>query len=275
MKVSVIMSVYNGEKFLKEAINSILNQTFRDFEFIIVNDGSTDSTKEILEQYSDPRIQVFHQSNQGCAIARNRAIAQAKGQYIAIMDSDDVSLPDRLIRTVVYLDKHPKVVLVGGSYIVKRENTNAEKIIRLPTEDEVLRRCLLRYDPFKDPTNLIRKDAFEKAGGYKLGHGFDYELYSRLANMGKLANIQEPLALIRRHDKQFFRMGYTPEEHRKRRLKIRWLTLWRLKPPFFLFVQTIMWLSFESCVHFFPANLRHLVPESLRGFFKDALPPKA
>jgi hypothetical protein len=132
---------------------------------------------------------------------------------------------------------------------------------------------LLRHAPFVDPANLIRKDAFQKVEGYKLDHGFDYELYSRLAKLGKLAGIQEPLLIIRRHDGQFFRIGHTPEEHRKRRLKIRWLTLWRLKPPFFLFLQTLTWLCFEYSVHLFPKKLGNLFPKSLRTFFKANLPP--
>jgi hypothetical protein len=132
---------------------------------------------------------------------------------------------------------------------------------------------LLRYAPFVDPANVIRKDAFEKAGGYKVDHGFDYELYSRLAKLGKLAGIEEPLVMIRRHDGQFFRMGHTPEQHRKRRLKIRWLSLWRLKPPFFLFVRTLIWLCFEYAVHLFPKDLRKLVPQGIRSFLKTNLPP--
>jgi glycosyltransferase involved in cell wall biosynthesis len=273
MKVSVVMAAYNAERYVRQAIDSILSQTFTDFEFLIVNDGSTDSTKEILEQYLDPRIRVLDQSNQGCASARNHAINLAKGKYIAIMDADDVSLPDRLKKTVAYLDQHPEVVLVGGSYIVKHEITGVETVIRTPTDDRILRKSLLRYAPFVDPANVIRKDAFEKAGGYKVDHGFDYELYSRLAKLGKLAGIEEPLVMIRRHDGQFFRMGHTPEQHRKRRLKIRWLSLWRLKPPFFLFVRTLIWLCFEYAVHLFPKDLRKLVPQGIRSFLKTNLPP--
>jgi glycosyltransferase involved in cell wall biosynthesis len=272
-KVSVIMAAYNAERYIREAIHSILSQTFGNFEFLIVNDGSTDATKEILEQYDDPRIRVMHQSNQGCASARDRAIAQASGEYIAIMDADDISLPNRLEKTVAYLDEHPEVVLVGSACIIRSDETGSETTFEPPTEDYALRKCFLRYAPFVDPANLIRKGAFHKAGGYKVDHGFDYELYSRLAKLGKLAGIQEPLVIIRRHDGQFFRMGHTPEEHRKRRLKIRWLTLWRLKPPFFLFLQTLMWLCFEYSVHLLPAKLRHLFPKSLRTFFKANLPP--
>lgn len=273
MKVSVIMSVYNGETFLKEAINSILNQTFTDFEFIIVNDGSTDTTADILALYQDSRIKVLHQSNQGCVSARHLAISHAKGEYLAIMDADDIALPGRLEKTVAYLDDHPKVVLVGSAFINKIEKTGLETLITPPGENDVLRRCLLRYDPFKDPTNLIKKDAFEKAGGYTVEHGFDYELYSRLARIGRLANIQEPLVIIRQHDQQFFRMGHSSEEHRKRRLKIRWLTLWRLKPQFFLFFRTLVWLCFEYVAHLLPKDLRHQLPEGLRSFVKTNLPP--
>ena len=272
-KVSVVMAVYNAEQYVREAIDSILSQTFDDFEFLVVNDGSTDGTPDILQQYQDERIKVIHQRNTGCATARSRAIAQARGQYIAIMDADDVAMPNRLEKTVDCLDVNPEVVLVGSACIIRSDETGSETVFRPPTEDHKLRTSLLRSAPFVDPTNLIRKDAFEKAGGYKIDHGFDYELYSRLAKLGKLAAIQEPLVIIRRHDGQFFRMGHTPEQHRKRRLKIRWLTLWRIKPPFLLFLRTLTWLCFEYAVNLFPEYLRHAFPRSLRSFLKMRLPP--
>jgi glycosyltransferase involved in cell wall biosynthesis len=275
MKVSVIMAVYNGERYLKEAIDSILSQTFSDFELLIVNDGSTDRTKDILKEYDDPRIRILSQSNKGCIAARHLAIKNARGKYLAIMDSDDIALQERLSKTAAYLDSHNDVVLVGTAYITRNELTGTDRIDIPPTEDHVLKRCLLRYDPFKDPTNLIRADAFKKAGGYKIDRGFDYELYSRLARFGKLANIGEVLLITRQHADQFFRMGHTPEEHRKRRLKIQWLTLWRLKPPLPLFVKTFVWLCFEYIVYFSPEKLRHLFPEGFRSFFKKTLPPKA
>lgn len=273
MKVSVIMAVYNGERFLRSSINSILSQTFNDFEFLIVNDGSTDTTPDILDHLTDLRIKVIHQSNRGCALARESAIARARGKYIAIMDADDISFPDRLSKTVSYLDSHPDTVLVGTGYIVRNEKKNTDKIVIPQTDDVVLRRTLPYHDPFKDPTLLIRKNIFKLAGGYGVDHGFDYELYSRLAKFGKLANIEDILLITRQHDQQFFRMGYSPEEHRKRRLKIRWLTLWRLRPPFLLFVKTLVWLSFEFFVHLIPEGLRHKLPSELRYFFKKNIPP--
>jgi hypothetical protein len=121
----------------------------------------------------------------------------------------------------------------------------------------------------------LRASALKKAGGYmtKFTHKFDYELFSRLALMGKLANIDEVLVITRQHTQQFFRVGITPDEHRRMRLLVRWLTLWRLKPPFFLFIRTLTWLCFEYAVHLFPKNLRQLFPEGLRSFFKTNLPP--
>jgi len=240
MKVSVIMAVYNGERYLKEAVDSILSQTFEDFE-------------------------------KGCIAARHLAIKNARGKYLAIMDADDIALPERLSKTVAHLDSHSDVVLVGTGYITRNELTGSERIDIPPTEDHILKRCLLRYDPFKDPTNLIRADAFKKAGGYMNDRGFDYELYSRLAKFGKLANIGEVLLITRQHANQFFRMGHSPEEHRKRRLKIQWLTLWRLKPPLFLFIKTLVWLCSEYTVHLFPEKLRHILPESFRSILKKML----
>lgn len=116
-KVSVVMSVYNGEKYLPETIDSILNQTFKDFEFIIINDGSTDKTAKILTSYDDPRIRIFNQENMGLTKSLNRAISLAKGEYIARMDADDISYPERLKKQVDYLNKNPDIGLVGSKYI--------------------------------------------------------------------------------------------------------------------------------------------------------------
>jgi len=114
-KISVIMSVYNGEKYLREAIESILNQTFRDFEFIIINDGSTDKTSEILSSYNDPRIVIINNKrNIGLTKSLNKGLKMVKGEYIARQDADDVSLPERLERMVNFLDMNRDVGLLGS-----------------------------------------------------------------------------------------------------------------------------------------------------------------
>ena len=144
MKVSVIMAVYDGERYIRRShIDSILSQTFNDFELLIVNDGSTDRTKDILKEYDDPRIRIFSQSNKGCIAARLLAIKNARGKYLAIMDADDIALPERLSKSVAYLDSHNDVVLVGTGYITRNELTGSERIDIPPTDDHVLRKMFI------------------------------------------------------------------------------------------------------------------------------------
>ncbi len=112
-RVSVLLPVYNGAEFLADAVDSILNQTYRDFEIIAINDGSTDLTGEILDRYRDPRIRVEHQENQGLARTLNRALAIAGGELVARQDQDDLSLPTQPASEVEYLDVHPECGLVG------------------------------------------------------------------------------------------------------------------------------------------------------------------
>jgi len=265
------MAAYNAEKYIWHSIDSILNQTYTDFEFIIVNDGSTDSTLKTINSFNDKRLKIIDQDNQGCANARTRAINLAKGEYIAIMDADDIALPKRLEKTVQFLETHSDHILVSTGFKIKNEETGKETTFYHPVTNADIRRALLQNVTFLDPANLIRTKAFKKVGGYKVQHMFDYELYSRLATIGKMANLPEILAIMRHHNQQFHRFNFNPEDVRKFRLKIRWLTLWRLKPLFLLFVQTFIWLCFEYFVHLFPENLRHFLPERFRIFIKNHL----
>ncbi len=191
-KVSVIMTVYNGEKYLREAIDSIINQTFKDFEFIIVNDGSTDRTGKILASYKDPRIKVITQEHQGMAQGRNKGVESSSGEYIAIMDADDISLPTRLEVLVNFLNYHGDVGGVGtDNYLVsERGKVNG---IRHGIDSEVL----MKEGPKCpcEPTYMVRNDLLKKIGGYRqeLGLASDYDLFLRLAEVTTLKNINQPL----------------------------------------------------------------------------------
>ncbi len=116
--VSVVMSVYNGDLYLREAIESILNQTYTNFEFIIINDGSIDKSSEIIKEYSDPRIKLIEHENQGLARSLNKGIRMSNGEYIARMDSDDISFPTRLDKQVHFLLDNPDYVVVGSKAII-------------------------------------------------------------------------------------------------------------------------------------------------------------
>ena len=112
-RISVVMSVFNARRYVARAIGSILDQTYREFEFLIINDGSTDGSEEVIRSYTDPRIRRFDHPNKGLAASLNRGILLSQGEYIARMDADDIALPTRLERQVRFLDEHPACVVVG------------------------------------------------------------------------------------------------------------------------------------------------------------------
>lgn len=198
-KVSVIMSVNNGDMYLRDAIDSILNQTFRDFEFVIINDGSTDRTEEILVGYEDSRMRIFHQGNNGLTKSLNKGIQLSQGEYIARMDADDVSLPERLEKQVKFFDNYPDVALVGTSFyeIDSYGNIIGRKIF--PTTNHGIRKALIKYNPFFHSSVMIRKDILIHIGQYceRLSSSQDYELWLRISKRHNVANLTEFLTCRR------------------------------------------------------------------------------
>jgi glycosyltransferase involved in cell wall biosynthesis len=203
--VSVVMSAYNAEKYIKESIDSVLNQTYGDFEIIIVNAGSTDRTQTILNSYHDPRIFVVNVQNMGRSEARNRAIEISKGEYIAIMDADDISLPERLERQVKFLDSHKDIALVGSSFFSINESGKIVAINEFLTESDDIKEGLPKGNRFGHSTVMARKSCLESIGGYRveLEGAEDYDLFLRLSKAFKLTNLKEPLCKWRLHPSSF------------------------------------------------------------------------
>lgn len=202
-RVSVVLSVYNGERYLKECVSSILEQRYADFEFIVINDGSTDSSEEILAGYRDARLKVIRQSRYGLSRSLNRGVRMSTGEYIARMDADDVALPDRLDKQVAFLDAHPEVGMVGTAYY---EIDQVGKVVGLrshPTSDGELRKTLIRFNPFFHSSVMLRGSVFSRVGVYAetAYAAQDYELWFRVAGAFQLANLSEPL-VMRRYDGQ-------------------------------------------------------------------------
>lgn len=200
-KVTVLMSVYNGERFLRESINSILSQTFKDFEFLIINDGSTDRTKEILESYDDPRIRVVdNDKNVGLTRSLNKGLELAKGEYIARMDADDVSLPERLEEQAGFFDRNPEVVLLGNWVEIIDDGGNITGIIRYPVNHCFIAWTLLFKTCLAHPTVMYRREEVLKIGGYNnsLKYTQDYDLWIRLSRIGKISQIPRILLKIRK-----------------------------------------------------------------------------
>ena len=181
MKVSVIMAVYNGEKYLNTSIESILNQTLKNFEFIIVDDGSEDKTPEIITGYAkkDRRIRIFRNPiNIGLTKSLNRAIKISKGEFIARIDVDDIALPKRLEIQLNFLLRNPDYAFCGCNGILKQ---NGQKVLNYFENDEI-RKNLIVKNCFSHPTIFIRKNIFERYGYYneKYLYAQDYELWCRL-----------------------------------------------------------------------------------------------
>lgn len=199
--LSVLMSVYNGEAFLQRSVESILAQTFTDFEFIIIDDGSTDATPTILAQFSDPRIRVVTQANQGLTRTLNTGLGLSHGRFIARMDADDEAMPDRFQKQVDYLQSQPEVVVLGTGYRQVDLLRNRTLDIIPPQSDEAIRRALLHGNPICHPSVMMRRDALLEAGGYDETFRYtqDYELWSRMAGYGRLHNLPHILLIRRYH----------------------------------------------------------------------------
>jgi hypothetical protein len=207
LQVSVVMSVLNGEKFLPEAVDSILKQSFRDFEFIVIDDGSTDSSGAILESYQkkDPRVRVYHQENRGLVESLNRGCAMARGKYLARMDADDIAIKERLMLQVRFMEEHPEVAVLGGAVEVIDSTGRWLDTSVNPSGDSQLKLDALRGNcPFWHSTVLMRKDVFVSVGGYRkvVVDCEDYDLWLRISDRYQLANLKEVLTKYRLHPDQ-------------------------------------------------------------------------
>lgn len=204
-RVSVLMPVRNGERFLLDAVGSILQQTFTDLELVIVDDASTDGTSAILQDLADPRVRVLHlESAMGPSAARNAAFDHSRGDLVALLDSDDRSAPCRLERQVEFLTSHTAHVLVGSSF--RLINDVGADIGWSPVllDDLELRRDVFTRNPFANSAVLVQRDALARAGGWddRLRVGEDYDLWVRVLEHGKVANIAEALSDYRLHGAQ-------------------------------------------------------------------------
>jgi glycosyltransferase involved in cell wall biosynthesis len=198
-KVSVVMSVYNDESYIREAVESILNQTFKDFEFIIINDGSTDRTRDILLLYTDKRIRLFDQENRGLTKSLNRGLSLAKGSYIARMDGNDISEPERFAEEVRLLEQNEKIGLVGTYAYRMDEQSQIVSLYTYKTTTEEIREDLWVDCSFCHSSVMFRKICAEEVGMYreKVGPSEDYDLWFRIAERFDVANLPMPLHKFR------------------------------------------------------------------------------
>ena len=199
------MSVYNAERYVREAVESILAQTFTDFEFIIFDDGSTDRSTLILRELAarDPRIRLTVRPNKGLTKTLNEALVLARGELVARMDCDDVALPERLATQVEFLRRHDDVVCAGGYWQLIDGAGRLLTTIRPPTDDAEMQQLLLKgHSPLCHPLATFRREAVMKLGGYDetFTTAQDVDLWLRLGEVGKLSNVPEVLLKFRLHE---------------------------------------------------------------------------
>ncbi|NET11036.1 MAG: glycosyltransferase [Merismopedia sp. SIO2A8] len=205
--VSVLMPIYNAETYLVEALNSILTQTFDDFELIAINDGSTDSSEAILNSFAeqDNRIKMISRPNKGLIMSLNEGLQSAHGTYIARMDADDIAFPERFAKQVAFLDQHPDCVVVGSRVIL----IDSDGLLICPfakeTEHDKIDGALMagQGGAICHPAAMIRRTALEQVNGYReqFTHCEDRDLFLRLAEIGQLANLPDTLLKYRMHSK--------------------------------------------------------------------------
>lgn len=204
-RVSVAMSVFNGERYLPAAVRSILDQTYSDFEFLIVDDGSTDNSRAILDRYAseDRRIHLSSRPNTGLTVALNELLGLARGEYVARMDADDISLPQRLERQVQYLDAHPECVLLGSRVRIIDPDGDAIRVMGDALTHEEINQGFMeaRGQMIYHPAVMFRRQSVLDAGGYRTEHytAQDLDLFLRLAEVGRVTNLAEPLLQYREH----------------------------------------------------------------------------
>jgi GT2 family glycosyltransferase len=204
-RVTVLVPVRDGERWLRTAIDSVLTQSVSDFELLVVDDGSRDSTPDLLAEYArqDSRVRILQQPAQGVASALNRGIGAARGPFIARLDVDDVALPGRLARQIRFLDEHPEVVLLGSWAVRINENDRSVGYLMPPTRHAAIMRALARDNPFIHSSVMYRTAAVQRLGGYRPSFeaAEDYDLWLRLSEVGKFANLAKPLIRYRHHEK--------------------------------------------------------------------------
>lgn len=205
--ISVLMSVYNGERWLNEAIQSVLNQTLTDFEFVIVNDGSKDRSLEIINQFAlrDHRIVVVDKPNTGLADSLNQGIKQARGDWIARIDADDLCASERIQKQYALAQTNSNLVLIGSGLMEIDEAGQPGKVYLYPTSHaDILNRLTTVRSVFPHSSVFYKTEVVRKMGGYRLRikRAEDWDLWLRFSETGKISCVDEPLVKVRKHTNQ-------------------------------------------------------------------------
>lgn len=262
-RVSVVTTVYNGAPYSDRAIPSILAQTFDNFEFILVDDGSQDDTPDILRQLAqrDPRVRVFSPGRLGVAAAANYGISQARGEYIARQDFDDRSYPDRLRFQVAFLDAHPEVGVVGCQYVLVDENRD-ERYVRIPpAEHPAIVASMARYIPFANTLVAFRRQVWTEAGGYpEVADLEDLLFWVKVAKRGwQFASIPQVLGEHFVHPSSFFHRSFKYAQRQRALALAQAHAVRELGLPSWMYIYALGRYAYAHC----PPGLKRMLRRTL------------
>jgi glycosyltransferase involved in cell wall biosynthesis len=253
-QVSFVISVHNGEDFLENCIDSVLNQTFENFECIILNNGSTDRTQEILEQYTDSRLKIICQGNLGVSRSLNKGVGLSNSDLIARLDVDDFLFIQRLEKQAEFMINNPQVVLCGSRFQILIGEKYLPQRVNFIQKNDAIKRSLCLFNPFAHSTVMFRKKTFVDVGGYneQLKYGLDYELWLRILTLGEAHILDNELCVVRigKHS-----LSYNNKRRQKiEGLKIRWLAFKKFggdpSEALFYFMKSMAGLAFPSATYF-------------------------
>jgi glycosyltransferase involved in cell wall biosynthesis len=222
--ITVLMPVYNGEKYLREAIDSILNQSFQNFEFLIINDGSTDKSEEIILSYTDPRIRyVKNEANLKLIASLNKGFDLALGKYVVRADADDTNHPERLRLQFEFMEQNPDVGLSGSGFETFGENVDSKTVVYAHDHNTICLKHLYQIH-LSHGTSIFRMSVVRQHKLYfdpEFAHAEDYELWTRFSEVSKLANIPQVLYRVRHHEQEVSKLHSALQQENSMRIKQR------------------------------------------------------
>ena len=264
-RVSVVTTVYNGEPYFDRGIPGILAQTYDDFEFLIVDDGSTDRTPELLREVAarDPRVRILSPGRVGFCRAANLGISEAGGEIVARQDFDDRSYPDRLRAQVAFLDAHPRVGIVCGHYLLVDENRGERYVRMTPGGHRDIVRAMAKHIPMANTFSTFRRRVWEEAGGYPVvGDLEDILFWLRAVKLGwELANPPVVMGEHYVHASSFFHQNFKYAERQRNLARVQARVVRELRLPPWMFAFALGRYGYAYC----PSFLKRVVRRTLGG----------
>lgn len=266
--LSIIMTTYNEANNVSETVNAVLSQTYKKFELLIADDGSSDDTVEIIKSFNDNRIKLFETDHSGRASTLNFVLKKAKGNFIAINDADDIPAKDKFTKQIEYLEKHPDIYMLGSQGYIYYLESEKKVVFNKPLKYEKIKKQLLFENTFIHSSVLFRKEIFEKVGYYNekfTAFGIEYELWSRIIPLYKVENLPDRLITYKVHKTNTFRVR-NPFIKFKHQIIMRYLIFKRLKYPIYTLI-LVFYLPILYIIKDISRNIKGTLLDKLTKYF--------